>query len=103
MITIDSSILSNYYLSKEGILASSSSTSAGATSATTSTASSTPAAPEPPWDAPTPKAQTVSAASALATKVLGGQNIIQPLAHGKPVLFLHPKDFSGTLVELEQA
>ena len=24
-------------------------------------------------------------------------------AHGKPVLFLHPKDFSGTLVELEEA
>jgi methylmalonyl-CoA/ethylmalonyl-CoA epimerase len=24
-------------------------------------------------------------------------------AHGKPVLFLHPKDFDGTLVELEQA
>jgi methylmalonyl-CoA/ethylmalonyl-CoA epimerase len=24
-------------------------------------------------------------------------------AHGKPVLFLHPKDFAGTLVELEQA
>ena len=24
-------------------------------------------------------------------------------AHGKPVLFLHPKDFYGTLVELEQA
>ena len=24
-------------------------------------------------------------------------------AHGKPVLFLHPKDFVGTLVELEQA
>ena len=23
-------------------------------------------------------------------------------AHGKPVLFLHPKDFDGTLVELEQ-
>lgn len=23
-------------------------------------------------------------------------------AHGKPVLFLHPKDFSGTLTELEQ-
>ena len=23
-------------------------------------------------------------------------------AHGKPVLFLHPKDFSGTLIELEQ-
>src|SRR5262249_10143106 len=24
-------------------------------------------------------------------------------AHGKPVLFLHPKDFYGTLIELEQA
>jgi methylmalonyl-CoA/ethylmalonyl-CoA epimerase len=24
-------------------------------------------------------------------------------AHGKPVLFLHPKDFDGALVELEQA
>ena len=24
-------------------------------------------------------------------------------AHGKPVVFLHPKDFCGTLVELEQA
>lgn len=24
-------------------------------------------------------------------------------AHGRPVVFLHPKDFTGTLVELEQA
>ena len=24
-------------------------------------------------------------------------------AHGKPVLFLHPKDFCGTLIEIEQA
>ncbi len=24
-------------------------------------------------------------------------------AHGKPVLFLHPRDFAGTLVELEEA
>jgi len=24
-------------------------------------------------------------------------------AHGKPVLFLHPKDFQGCLIELEQA
>jgi methylmalonyl-CoA/ethylmalonyl-CoA epimerase len=24
-------------------------------------------------------------------------------AHGRPVLFLHPKDFCGTLVELEEA
>ena len=23
-------------------------------------------------------------------------------AHGKPVLFLHPRDFSGTLIELEE-
>ncbi|MSP42774.1 MAG: methylmalonyl-CoA epimerase [Alphaproteobacteria bacterium] len=23
-------------------------------------------------------------------------------AHGKPVVFMHPKDFSGTLIELEQ-
>jgi methylmalonyl-CoA/ethylmalonyl-CoA epimerase len=27
----------------------------------------------------------------------------KPGAHGKPVLFLHPKDFCGTLTELEQA
>ncbi|HSC20089.1 MAG TPA: methylmalonyl-CoA epimerase [Rhizomicrobium sp.] len=24
-------------------------------------------------------------------------------AHGKPVIFLHPKDFAGTLIELEEA
>ena len=24
-------------------------------------------------------------------------------AHGKPVLFLHPRDFMGTLIEIEQA
>jgi methylmalonyl-CoA/ethylmalonyl-CoA epimerase len=24
-------------------------------------------------------------------------------AHGKPVLFLHPKDFTGVLIEIEQA
>ena len=23
-------------------------------------------------------------------------------AHGKPILFLHPKDFAGTLIEIEQ-
>ena len=27
----------------------------------------------------------------------------RPGAHGKPVLFLHPKDFAGTLLELEEA
>lgn len=39
---------------------------------------------------------------AQGARVLGdGQPKIG--AHGKPVLFLHPKDFLGTLVELEQA
>jgi methylmalonyl-CoA/ethylmalonyl-CoA epimerase len=39
---------------------------------------------------------------AAGARVLGGG---EPKigAHGKPVLFLHPKDFCGTLVELEQA
>src|SRR6202521_310790 len=31
-----------------------------------------------------------------------GARVLGDGAHGKPVLFLHPKDFSGTLVELEQ-
>jgi methylmalonyl-CoA/ethylmalonyl-CoA epimerase len=40
--------------------------------------------------------------TAAGARVLGGG---QPTtgAHGKPVLFLHPKDFNGTLIELEQA
>ena len=39
---------------------------------------------------------------AAGARVLGsGQPKIG--AHGKPVLFLHPKDFNGCLVELEQA
>ena len=39
---------------------------------------------------------------AQGARVLGsGQPKIG--AHGKPVLFLHPKDFCGTLTELEQA
>jgi methylmalonyl-CoA/ethylmalonyl-CoA epimerase len=39
---------------------------------------------------------------AQGARVLGdGQPKIG--AHGKPVMFLHPKDFCGTLVELEQA
>ena len=38
----------------------------------------------------------------LGARVLGGG---EPKigAHGKPVLFLHPKDFCGTLIEIEQA
>lgn len=40
--------------------------------------------------------------AAQGARVLGdGQPKIG--AHGKPVLFLHPKDFLGTLVELEQS
>ena len=31
-----------------------------------------------------------------------GDGAPKPGAHDKPVLFLHPKDFCGTLVELEQ-
>jgi len=38
---------------------------------------------------------------ASGARVLGDGNP-KTGAHGKPVLFLHPKDFCGTLVELEQ-
>lgn len=38
---------------------------------------------------------------AKGTRVLG-DGTPRLGAHGKPVLFLHPKDFSGTLIELEQ-
>ena len=39
--------------------------------------------------------------SAQGVRILGsGEPKIG--AHGKPVLFLHPKDFTGTLIELEQ-
>ena len=38
--------------------------------------------------------------AAAGARVLGE---IKLGAHGKPVAFLHPKDFVGTLVELEQA
>ncbi|MHA1128209.1 MAG: methylmalonyl-CoA epimerase [Alphaproteobacteria bacterium] len=36
---------------------------------------------------------------AAGARVLG---VVKTGAHGKPVLFLHPKDFTGTLIELEQ-
>jgi methylmalonyl-CoA/ethylmalonyl-CoA epimerase len=39
---------------------------------------------------------------AEGARVLGDGNPTTG-AHGKPVLFLHPKDFFGTLIELEQA
>ncbi|RWM23307.1 MAG: methylmalonyl-CoA epimerase [Mesorhizobium sp.] len=38
---------------------------------------------------------------ASGARVLGDGNP-KTGAHGRPVLFLHPKDFFGTLVELEQ-
>ena len=38
---------------------------------------------------------------ATGARVLGDGNP-KIGAHGKPVLFLHPKDFQGTLIELEQ-
>jgi len=39
---------------------------------------------------------------AQGARVLGG-GAPKIGAHGKPVLFLHPKDFNGTLIELEEA
>ena len=46
-------------------------------------------------------------AHAARTLVAGGARVLgdgQPKtgAHGLPVLFLHPKDFDGTLIELEE-
>jgi methylmalonyl-CoA/ethylmalonyl-CoA epimerase len=38
---------------------------------------------------------------AKGVRVLG-DGLVKTGAHGNPVLFLHPKDFSGTLIELEQ-
>jgi methylmalonyl-CoA/ethylmalonyl-CoA epimerase len=47
-------------------------------------------------------------AAARDSLVAGGARVLgdgQPRtgAHGKPVIFLHPKDFCGALIELEQA
>ena len=38
---------------------------------------------------------------AKGARVLGN-GLVQTGAHGTPVLFLHPKDFNGILIELEQ-
>jgi methylmalonyl-CoA/ethylmalonyl-CoA epimerase len=38
---------------------------------------------------------------AKGARVLGDGSV-KTGAHGNPVLFLHPKDFNGTLIELEQ-
>jgi len=48
-------------------------------------------------------ADVAAASRALAA---AGARVLGPPktgAHGKPVVFLHPKDFFGTLIELEQA
>ena len=47
-------------------------------------------------------------AAAAATLTAGGARVLgdgKPKigAHGRPVLFVHPKDFDGTLIELEEA
>jgi methylmalonyl-CoA/ethylmalonyl-CoA epimerase len=39
---------------------------------------------------------------AAGARILGSGEP-QEGAHGKPVLFLHPRDFCGTLIELEEA
>jgi methylmalonyl-CoA/ethylmalonyl-CoA epimerase len=47
-------------------------------------------------------ASSRDALKAAGARVLGtGEPSVG--AHGKPVLFLHPKDFNGALIELEQA
>ena len=45
--------------------------------------------------------------AAAATLIDGGARVLgdgtpRTGAHGNPVLFLHPKDFDGTLIELEE-
>lgn len=47
-------------------------------------------------------AAAVAALAATGARVIGG-GVPKIGAHGKPVVFLHPKDFQGTLIELEQA
>ena len=44
-------------------------------------------------------------AAAMATLTSGGARVLGAPkigAHGRPVVFLHPKDFDGTLIELEE-
>ena len=44
-------------------------------------------------------------AAAIETLVDGGARVLGEVktgAHGLPVVFLHPKDFDGTLIELEE-
>ena len=46
--------------------------------------------------------------TAIAQLMAGGARVLgdgrpRTGAHGNPVIFLHPKDFGGTLIELEEA
>ena len=72
VISIDTSVLLNYYNSKEGILTGSSDTSSSGASGS----SSSTAAPSPPWRSSTAK----TAPSALAALALSGHNVINPNA-----------------------
>ena len=53
------------------------------------------------FEVPDIQAAITQLAATGARIVGGGEPRIG--AHGKPVVFLHPKDFLGTLIELEQA
>ncbi len=50
----------------------------------------------------TPDISAASARAGRSGRVLG-DGTPKTGAHGKPVLFLHPKDFHGTLIEIEEA
>ena len=45
--------------------------------------------------------ESVNQLNAIGIRILGDGNP-KIGAHGKPVVFLHPKDCLGTLIELEQ-
>jgi methylmalonyl-CoA/ethylmalonyl-CoA epimerase len=50
--------------------------------------------------------EVTDVAAASRTLAASGARVLGPPkigAHGKPVVFLHPGDFLGTLIELEQA
>jgi len=46
-------------------------------------------------------AQAARTLAAAGARILG-DGVPRPGAHGRPVLFLHPKDVHGTLIELEE-
>lgn len=87
VISIDPTLLVNYYLAQAGILPGGSSTSG----VPTASSANTPAAPTPPWNAVSSSSSSSSTSSSstgapttpavtLANQVLNGQNIINPNA-----------------------